>query len=183
MTEEEIKIAKYRYKNLLAEKNRIENKMKRLEELKNNHDVLEYLSLEKEFKNYEPFDYDITSSFYSVAYRTVASNEILIYMGQISVNVTGRNEYVDDFGDFHIYQDLETEKYYKVRPEDKKAFDESHNVIEVEEKEKNFYGSPYISGFKKIRNEFFLKLMDKTQDEAILELFNERGYTYKKIKK
>ena len=183
MTEEEIKIAKERYKNFLNEEEELKKDEKRLEELKNDPKVIEYLDLQRYFKRIEPFDYSISNAFSNVAYYTKESNEILVYIGQMEFNFNYSNQYVDSNGDFAIYRDLETSTYYKVRPECVEEFEKKHNVIHVEDGKKEYGKSTYEKGYQKLRDEFFQKLMDKPQEEAVKELFSERGYTYKKIKK
>ncbi len=181
MTEEEIKTARERYKVFLEEKEEIKRNEKRLEELKSDPKIIEYLDLERHFKRLEPFDYSISHAFTSVSYLTTQSNDILVYIGQVEFNPNW-SKYVDSNGDFAIYKDLETSKYYKVRPECVEEFEKEHNVIHVENCKNEYGKSPYEKGYQKLRDEFFKKLMEKDQEEAVEELFSERGYTYKKVK-
>lgn len=180
MTDEELKLVRIKYKDLMREHQKLEAMEIKLEELESKHINQEYVELKDSLSFHKTLYYCMLSDFSKMISSTDKSNEILIYIGQFKYNTSGTSDRVESNGDFALYRDLETLRCYRVKSYHMKKFESLHNIIRIPQNKAN--NDPYEEGFNELREEFFKELINKSQEETVSDLFNKRGYMYKKVK-
>ena len=168
MTDEEIRKARENYKNLEAKKRELESMKNRLNELKENPLIQEYVELGRMIRiNRSIFltdDYLVEKAFNDIAVNTSFHNDIYVYVGDISYDslFTGFS-FPGGYKSHTLYKNLETEELEEVRIAKKKDFESKHTVIYLnQDKRENEDNS-----FEKIRNEFLSGLLTEPQEEVV----------------
>ena len=168
MTDEEIKIAKEKYKDLEDRKNELELIKNRLSELKENELVKEYLSLSRIIrvggKILLTDDYLVEKSFGDIAMNTSCENDIYVYMGDASY------DYLFTVGSYKVgikrrvlYKNLETMELVDILLSKKDDFESQHKIVYL----KSDSQSQYDKSFEEVRNEFLRDLLTTPQEEAV----------------
>ena len=172
MNNQEIKLARQKYKEIQFEKQKYEKMKQRVLVLKQNPIVQEYLNLvdfvkeKRENKNFEEHKM-INQAFEGFALETNDSNKILVFMGAYEVNVlSGTNLVRTKDADYVLYRDLETCQFFKIETHNKKTFENENTVIFLDDSNFNSH-IDYLDGFSKLTNTFFKELLVKPQEEVV----------------
>lgn len=178
MTDEELKQAR---ETIMLEKNKLESMEQRIKELEQNPIVNEYIELvgDRNLQSRRFYDCDLEYSAVSqLAYNTVNSNNILVYMGAYT-GILGHIELVcPGNAEYILYRDLETIKYYKIQPQEKDEFEKQHRIIfTYTSKEFQFHCSEedYERDFYDLRKQFLKSILARPQEEVVKELIKSRG--------
>lgn len=175
MNEKELELSREKYNFLLKEKEKLTNKKNRLLELENNPSVVEYLKLKEEIKKDENIlndDNIIMTAFSGVVPNTKNSNNILVNVGNL-------NSYI-------IYIDLETDEMYSIKLSKKEEFEKNNKIIYLNDNNNNqnlFIVNSNLKKLKKMRIDFFRRLLEKSQDEVIDEIIGEKNQIVKQKNK
>lgn len=171
MTDEEIRKARENYKNLEAKKRELESMKNRLNELKENPLIQEYVELGRMIRVNRSIlltdDYLVEESFDDIAVNTSCGNDIYVYLGDVSDDslFTGFS-FPKSYKSHALYKNLETMELIEIRVSKKKDFESKHTVIYLNQSD----SKKHDISFGKIRNEFLSGLLTNPQDEVVKTL-------------
>ena len=168
------------YKERQEKRKLLEQKKKRLEFLKNNKLVKEYIALNLELStmsSWNPSVEDLvhTSFVYKYSDMIKSDNDVFIYLGTYKISysidivhgcenddLVSRN---DIYADYSLYQNIETNKVVRMPIKNRDCFEKEHTVMIP----KTFN---YNSFFNKVQKEFVMDSINKGQDVALKKVLS-----------
>ena len=169
MTDKELQLIKTKYNKITSEKNELEQKKKRVLELKNDPIVNEYIELMNILLKKDKIDFneEMYLSFSDILKETQKSNNVLFDYGVQKVYTGEDTCFLEPIiVNRHVYADLETGKMYwklhnKIQSMDPKWEVCCYPGSEVCLFEKNY---------KQLRKYFFEQILVRPQEEVIEEM-------------
>lgn len=160
MTDEEMSI-KEKQKELQAKKTELVEIEKRLNELRKNELVQEYIGLN------QLIEYNLSNDDNLI--RTAFSNNtsVYVYIGAYSDSKLFRNNFFpEDYKSLLLYQNLETKELVEIRAINQADFESQCKIIYLKPKSQKEYNK----SFYRVRNEFLNELV-RTSPEKIAKKF------------
>lgn len=178
MKEKELKMAKERYIKTKKMLEMIPELELRLEKLKGDSKVKEYIGLNKILTDVANGEYTeekiIDLSYGEAALNTEDSNNIFIYMGSydLAKNKVG---YYYPFVEYDLYWDLETKTEFYINYDKRKDFEKENNVIFLRSKFSETSLEELQIIFGKVREEFLNGLVETSQKNAVNSFVKKYG--------
>ena len=172
MTDEELEKARENYKCLKAKKRKLETVRDRLNLLKQNPLVQEYINLSGILRvNGSVFLTNlIEESFNDVAINTACENNIYVHVGDTSDDwLFAGVPFKSAINSRTLYKNLETKKLIEVRIANKGDFESKHNVIYLKD------DADFKTTFQDLRDEFFSEMLEKSQKTAVKKIVMKYG--------
>lgn len=187
MTNEEIQKIRDNYNQIILDKSKLEETKLKILELEQKPEVKEYIDLIKLVSNLSDTNFDgmIESITTYIAANTLKSNDILFDYGYQSVviceNHDPQGNGYDEDELWHVYQDLETGKFYRYV---NNTFEECPSLNGAFVPYINTYSNDKFNEknkqYNQLRKHFLNQIITRDQKEVVEEILNSNSKLVKK---